>query len=342
MRRVGPSVSVVADFLHRLYAAQSVPSLVTTICEGLTDIVDGDNVAVARCHADTRSLTAACCARPFSHARFMPDIMLTGLLTTHPFWDHVLKPDRPVKALSDFIGERRWKSHPYYCAFLREDGFQDHMGVETRVSGKSYTNIDVLRTRRGYTDAERHAMLMLKPHFEQAFYHAQIAETYLSGDGDERCRGASVLRVRSDGALAEVMRQSGQENPVPVAVQNWVKKQVAWLNRGVMDQAIKPFILQDDHRRIEFRLCRQWGEPGYLLSFRSLRNLPPKKKLSPRERDVMRWVGAGKTNDEIAIILGASPHTVKDHLKSIYRKLGVDNRTAASRVWLARSVYTPH
>ena len=51
--------------------------------------------------------------------------------------------------------------------------------------------------------------------------------------------------------------------------------------------------------------------------------------LTPREREVHHWLSEGKSNDEIATILGISPHTVKNHLDHIFQKLGVENRLAA-------------
>jgi len=51
--------------------------------------------------------------------------------------------------------------------------------------------------------------------------------------------------------------------------------------------------------------------------------------LTPREHEVLDWVAAGKTNRDIAAILGASPRTVEKHLERIYEKLGVETRTAA-------------
>lgn len=51
--------------------------------------------------------------------------------------------------------------------------------------------------------------------------------------------------------------------------------------------------------------------------------------LTAREREVLDWVAAGKTNRDIAAILGASPRTVEKHLERIYEKLGVETRTAA-------------
>jgi DNA-binding CsgD family transcriptional regulator len=52
-------------------------------------------------------------------------------------------------------------------------------------------------------------------------------------------------------------------------------------------------------------------------------------RLTARERDVLVWLAAGKTNRDIAAILGAKPRTVEKHLEHIYEKLGVETRTAA-------------
>ena len=51
--------------------------------------------------------------------------------------------------------------------------------------------------------------------------------------------------------------------------------------------------------------------------------------LTTREGEVLSWLSKGKTNRDIAQILGLSPRTVDKHLEQIYSKLGVENRTAA-------------
>jgi DNA-binding CsgD family transcriptional regulator len=49
--------------------------------------------------------------------------------------------------------------------------------------------------------------------------------------------------------------------------------------------------------------------------------------LTPRESEVAWEVSAGRRNSEIASALGVTEQTVKQNLKSIYRKLGVRGRT---------------
>jgi DNA-binding CsgD family transcriptional regulator len=52
--------------------------------------------------------------------------------------------------------------------------------------------------------------------------------------------------------------------------------------------------------------------------------------LTAREQEVVYWLGQGKSDSEIAVILEISPATVGKHLEHIYPKLGVENRTAAA------------
>ena len=57
-----------------------------------------------------------------------------------------------------------------------------------------------------------------------------------------------------------------------------------------------------------------------------VRRLP----LTRRELQVLRLTADGMTNGEVAATVGVSVHAVKFHLASVYRKLGVANRTQAA------------
>ena len=57
----------------------------------------------------------------------------------------------------------------------------------------------------------------------------------------------------------------------------------------------------------------------------------PPAGLTPREVDVLELVATGMTNAQIAERLFLSPRTVHRHLGSIYHKIGVGSRTAATR-----------
>jgi LuxR family quorum sensing-dependent transcriptional regulator len=51
--------------------------------------------------------------------------------------------------------------------------------------------------------------------------------------------------------------------------------------------------------------------------------------LTPREREIMQWVAAGKTDEEIADILSIGPTTVTSHVENAKQKLDAFRRTYA-------------
>jgi DNA-binding CsgD family transcriptional regulator len=57
----------------------------------------------------------------------------------------------------------------------------------------------------------------------------------------------------------------------------------------------------------------------------------PITSLTTREVEILRLVTGGLTNRQLAEELGISPRTVDAHLRSIYAKLGVSSRSAATR-----------
>lgn len=58
--------------------------------------------------------------------------------------------------------------------------------------------------------------------------------------------------------------------------------------------------------------------------------MSPRPLLTPREQEILAFLTVGRTTREISTELYLSVATVKAHLTSIYRKLGVSNRTEAA------------
>jgi len=58
-------------------------------------------------------------------------------------------------------------------------------------------------------------------------------------------------------------------------------------------------------------------------------------QLNRSEIEILRWVSLGKTNHEIASILGLSSTTVKNKIQGIIAKLNVSNRTHAVSKYFA-------
>lgn len=60
--------------------------------------------------------------------------------------------------------------------------------------------------------------------------------------------------------------------------------------------------------------------------------------LTPREHEILEHVADGRTNAEVAWLLGISPDTVRKHLENAYAKLGVHTRTGAVAALAGRPV----
>jgi DNA-binding CsgD family transcriptional regulator len=52
--------------------------------------------------------------------------------------------------------------------------------------------------------------------------------------------------------------------------------------------------------------------------------------LTQRAAEALLWLAQGKTNGDIASILGITESTVKKHVQEIFEKLGVETRGAAT------------
>jgi DNA-binding NarL/FixJ family response regulator len=81
-------------------------------------------------------------------------------------------------------------------------------------------------------------------------------------------------------------------------------------------------------------------DPKAARALLSARRTPaPADALSEREREVLAMVGEGLANKAIARRLGISEKTVKAHLTSVYREIGVTDRTQAA-LWAQRNGVT--
>jgi DNA-binding NarL/FixJ family response regulator len=111
---------------------------------------------------------------------------------------------------------------------------------------------------------------------------------------------------------------------------------------GALDAGAVGYLLKDASAEEVVRGIRIAAEGGSPLDPRAARSLleaksapDPLAGISPRERDVLALLVSGMPNKLIARRLGISEKTVKSHLTSIFREIGVTDRVQAI-LWVER------
>jgi DNA-binding NarL/FixJ family response regulator len=103
------------------------------------------------------------------------------------------------------------------------------------------------------------------------------------------------------------------------------------MNLGADDYLTKPVAKADLLAAISSRLTRagQTAVTTFDPDFNSAAPLVAAFGLTPRVAETLLWLSQGKTNGDIAVILGISESTVKKHVLEIFSALNVETRTAA-------------
>ena len=79
-------------------------------------------------------------------------------------------------------------------------------------------------------------------------------------------------------------------------------------------------------------------DPTAAASLIAQRRRSPTRELTQRERDVLRELAEGKSNEQIGEVLSISPQTVRTHLQKAMEKLGATTRVQAVAIALRESL----
>jgi DNA-binding NarL/FixJ family response regulator len=156
--------------------------------------------------------------------------------------------------------------------------------------------------------------------------------------------GAAIVAFRRDGAVSWTSPRARRlleetVGPLDALPQAQKAELRAWLaaiaDRPVSESAV--FALAPASRpRVALAFIGRSGAGDLLTRAAPAGEADPEKRLarafalSDREAQVLAWIARGKSNRDIATIIGLSPRTVTKHVEQIFAKLDVENRTSAA------------
>lgn len=139
--------------------------------------------------------------------------------------------------------------------------------------------------------------------------------------------GLKAIREKAPDITLVVLSGSYSPDDVDIAIQIGVNGFVAKKSAGASLVNVIHLVLAG-----ETYLPSEWLKSKAEVADRKGEKSTPPKGLTARETEVVTHLAAGLSNKEIAHKLGIEESTIKSHIKNIYEKLGVSNRTQAAKL----------
>lgn len=265
---------------------------------------------------------------------------------------HAQHPHGATRRISDSVPDHRFHRTALYNDYYRRLRIEHVMAMPLFVDRRLLISFVVQRGGRDFDDTDRQLLDLMRPQLGTLFRHALLLERgrvamarleHLSGQegwcmigiDETRCvrrlsdRAGARLAICCPGEKIDVGRR------LPGAVDRWVVETLADPRNALYGGPAASLTLARGDCKIAINLIPDAVETdGYLLLVgRPMRSGAPEPfadlPITARERDVLKWGAAGKTNAEIAGLLGVSARTIEKHFEHIFDKLGVETRIAA-------------
>jgi DNA-binding CsgD family transcriptional regulator len=259
----------------------------------------------------------------------------------HPLINRQLaSADFPVHKISDFLSQESYHRLELYQDVYRQMGVEYQIAATIKLEPHRITAFALSRQQTDYTERDRAILEMLRPHRVVAFNNLALAREHQAILDTATLAlnevSSATIIVDPHGCIlyhtGPGLRWIGATSPgiLPATVLHWLKL-------PAISSARENMSLFTDAGEIRLRsVPTSHGERLLLVltlvnDRRPAAAFLPVSGLSKRESEVAHWVCIGKSNAEIAGILGISPRTVHKHLEHIFEKLGVETRLALAR-----------
>lgn len=249
-----------------------------------------------------------------------------------------------ARKVSDLLTASAFHRLGIYGEFFRPMRIEDQFAITVPLPSPLVIGVALDRSSRSFTEADRELLDLARPHVIDAFRaEAAIGEITGQNAGLEHAldaAGAAMLLLARDGTLVHATPRACRwlaeyfpgSRSTPAELDAWIRR--ARDERQAALRPPTPFVVERPDRRLTARLAPDLPDGHWLVLLdEQAQSLAPSALrplgLSLRECEVLACVATGKTNADVAILLGISVGTVKKHLEHIFDRLGVETRSAA-------------
>ena len=267
----------------------------------------------------------------------------------HPISPEIFqKKKRKAVTISDLLTTPQFHRTAIYNEFYRIYRIDHQLMAPLRIAEDKIVTYTYNRIRRDFSAEERLMIDLFAPHMTNAIRNGLVVErllsatTHLNAALAERSMGMvafglnSELKYMSDCGRVLLDRYYGQSDlghdGVPTRLRRWVVNCDTLRSTDPMISEFKLTLEKDDSTLGLTIVFSDSNEERIVLLEEHKRPSPIalcSLGLTKRQSEILFWVSQGKTDQDIACLLGISPRTVHKHLENIYVRLGVETRTAA-------------
>ncbi len=218
---------------------------------------------------------------------------------TPPVRYHATHHAGGVHRISDSMPAAAFRATPLYADYYMKVGLDHSLALPLHVDGDLLVSFVFNRQHRDFGDRERDLLEHLRPQLANLFRASVALAQMRAFEHSPACVPANIVAAPDAPACATATASAGASAATSAGAGSGAFGTST--SESATPAAAWPRLAAD-------RLAA----------------------LTPREREVLGWVSAGKTNAQIGQIVGASPRTIAKHLERVYQKLGVESRTAAA------------
>ena len=346
MRLLQADLDRLSQIITSIYATMHVGGLNAVLLEKLPSLIASDSHSIALVplngqaliHHNAPHLRQIAAERLWALRKFLRQHPLESAGEVSAKWG--------ARCMSDFLTRRQFHRTDLYNEFYRHVEAEYQLSIYTERMAGFRIRVSASSKHKDFAARERAILNALSPHICQAYKNsfaiANLREAASELEAAAEAHGQGFIRIDQSGTIQHMTILAGDllqkyfnhspqtRKTLPTELQRWLK---AGSPEEIVAHKRAPLVIAKPCGRLVVRTAAEGDERVLLLA-----EQPPAKSpgdlavlgLRPRESEILFWMCQGKSNPELAAILGVSVRTIHKHNENIFRKLGVENRHAAT------------